>query len=118
MKLLFCNNFYIETIRNKMKREASFRELVQENFSQKPGYKGILKQALRREQRGSLCKSILYGKKVVDVLSRHTEAFLKEEGMQLQTSERERVLHSMHTTSLTTLDGRVRQRVLQTLQIK
>lgn len=66
------------------------------------------------EERRSVCESVLYWKSVVEVLKRKNYMFRIEESIQIRTSERKGVLYPTDTGFSTKLEGRPRQRVLET----
>lgn len=81
VNLLHWDNFDIEKVLNRLRSVTSCTELVQENCSQILANKRFLKKEVQIEQKGSSYESILYRKKVIEVLKGQTEMCLSEERM-------------------------------------
>lgn len=73
----------------------------------------ILKKEIRIKERPNVCERILYRKNGSEVLKRKIEMYPEEESVRLCTVQKERVFHQMHASFFRTLEGRFRQRVVQ-----
>lgn len=73
----------------------------------------FVKEEVGIDKEGNGDESVLYWKRVKEVLKNQIEICPTEGKMQLCAAVKERVLHPMDTSIFNTLKGRVRQRVLR-----
>lgn len=90
-------------------------ELVRERSTRRCENQGFMHEEVILDEKENEIEIVMYRKRVVWVIQRQIVICSMEEKMQLRTAKKERVFHPIDMSFFSTLEGIVRQRVLETL---